>query len=127
MDQDLLEPIRTTLASFIAWLNRHGELSYDHQSFFAGPFGRAAKSLYYRQPTLGTVAVAPMVLCEALVPAARALFWKPQRFPIADAHYASGFAFLAEAEASEDHYKRALHFLDVLIVTRCPGYRQYCW
>ena len=36
-----------------------------------------------------------MIFCEAFVPSARRLFWKPQRFPIADAHYAMGFAFLA--------------------------------
>ena len=36
-----------------------------------------------------------MVFCEAFVPWARRFFWKPQRFPIADAHYAMGFALLA--------------------------------
>src|SRR5262249_6400478 len=117
MDVDLLDPSRSALASFIAWLNRYGEVSHDHQSFYAGPLGRAAKSLYYRRRSLGTMAVAPMVLCEAFVPSARALFWRRQRFPIADAHYASGFAFLANAETSDAHYQRAVHFLDVLIAT----------
>src|SRR5437867_4779884 len=127
MEQELINTSRAALAAFVAWLDQYGELSYDHQSFFAGPVGRAAKSLYYRQRTLGTLAVAPMVFCEAFVPSARMLFGKPQRFPIADAHYASAFAFLAAAEKSNAHYRRAIHFLEVLITTRSPGHAHYCW
>ena len=68
-----------------------------------------------------------MVFCEAFVPTARGLFWKRQRFPIADAHYAMGFAFLAGLFGSDKHYQRAVHFLNVLEVTRCPGYEDCCW
>jgi hypothetical protein len=109
------------------WLEQYGEVSYDHQSFFAGPLGRSAKTLYYRRPWLGTAAVAPMVFCEAFLPAARTLFWKPQRFPIADAHYAMGFAFLAGMHGEDAHYQQAVHFLEVLTKTRCQGYDDYCW
>ena len=38
-----------------------------------------------------------MIFCEAFIPSARRLFHPPVRFPIADAHYAMGFAFLYEA------------------------------
>lgn len=119
--------IKNALLHFINWLDTFGELSYDHQSFFASNMGRWAKSLYYRKPTLGTLAVSPMVLCEAFLPSARRLFWKPQRFPIADAHYAMGFAYLSQALAEEQYYLRAVHFLEVLKETRCEGYRNYCW
>jgi hypothetical protein len=68
-----------------------------------------------------------MVLCEAFIPSARRLFWKPQRFPIADAHYAMGFCLLAQALKKEEYYSRALHFLDVLQTTRCSRYEHYCW
>ena len=119
--------IRTALERFVDWLSHYGETSHDHQSFFAGPVGRGAKSLYYRSRLIGTAAVAPMILCEAFVPSARRLFWKPQRFPIADAHYAMGFAFLARALDEPRHYQRAVHFLDVLERTRCPGYERHGW
>src|SRR5262249_2347676 len=99
----------------------------DHQSYFASDLGRAAKALYYKKPVLGKLAVAPMILSEAFLPSARALFWRRQRFPIADAHYAMGFAFLVQALHSEQHYERAVHFLDVLKQTRSPGYEHYCW
>jgi hypothetical protein len=112
---------------FVRWLDAFGETSRDHQSFFAGPIGRAAKSLYYRNRLLGTVAVSPMILCEAFLPSARNLFWKPRRFPIADAHYASGFAFLAAGDAATESYRRAVHFLNVLIETRSPRYEHYGW
>lgn len=112
---------------FIPWLDRYGETSYDHQSFFASDLGRRAKALYYTNPLLGTLAVSPMIFCEAFVPSARRFFWKRQRFPIADAHYAMGFAFLAQTLGEDQYYRRAVHFLEVLKETRSPGYEHYCW
>jgi len=127
MNDDPTERIRSALGRFTNWLDRYGETSYDHQSFFASNFGRSAKALYYRKPLLGTLAVAPIVFCEAFVPSARRFFWKPQRFPIADAHYAMGFAFLAAIEQSEKQHERAVHFLEVLKETRSPNQDEYCW
>ena len=65
ISDSLLEKIGSAVERFCAWLDHHGELSYDHQSFFAGPVGRRAKALYYRKPLLGTAAVAPMIFLEA--------------------------------------------------------------
>src|SRR5947209_3266516 len=112
---------------FMSWLDRNGETSYDFQTFYASDLCRNAKALYYRKPLLGTIAVAPIIFCEAFMPSARKLFWKRQRFPIADAHFAMGFALLAMHLNDEAHYRRALHFLEVLEETRCPGYEHYCW
>lgn len=122
-----VDRVATAVSRFIMWLEGFGETSYDHQSFFASNLGRRAKAFYYRKPLLGTLAVAPMVFCEAFVPSARRFFGKPQRFPIADAHYAMGFAYLAESSGAEGYYQRAVHFLDVLEQMRCPGYEDYCW
>lgn len=119
--------IESAVDELCNWLDGYGEVSSDHQSFFASKIGRSAKSLYYRNRALGTVAVAPMIFCEAFLPSARKLFWKPQRFPIADAHYAMGFAFLATIREERKYYQRAVHFLEVLAQTRCPGYEDYCW
>jgi len=122
-----LEEVKASVLRFVRWLDRYGETSYDHQSYFASDFGRSAKALYYKKPLLGTFAVAPMIFSEAFLPSARKLFWKPQRFPIADAHYAMGFAFLSQVLDEEQYYRRAVHFLEVLKETRCPGYDHYCW
>ena len=122
-----VEKVKTAVLRFVGWLDAYGETSYDHQSFFASDLGRRAKALYYTNPALGTLAVAPMILCEALVPSARKLFWKPQRFPIADAHYAMGFAFLSQALGEEQYYGRAVHFLEILKETRSKGWANYCW
>jgi len=119
--------ILRTVLRFTEWLDIFGEVSYDFQSFFASDLTRTAKALYYKKPLLGTLAVSPMVFCEAFIPSARRLFWKPQRFPIADAHYAMGFGMLAKHSQQEEYYKRAVHFLEVLIETRCPGYENYSW
>ena len=58
------------LTGFQNWLDSFGETSWDHQSFFAGPVGRRAKSLYYANQLLGTAAVAPMIFFEAMLPSA---------------------------------------------------------
>src|SRR5271170_7209686 len=118
MNETLVDKTTAAIGRFVGWLDRYGETSYDHQTFFASDIGRSAKALYYRKPLLGTMAVSPMIFCEAFVPSARKLFWKPQRFPIADAHYAMGFAFLSQTLGQEQYYRRAVHFLGVLKTTR---------
>ena len=115
------------LTNFTAWLDAYGETSWDYQSFFAGPIGGRAKSLYYRNHLIGTAAVAPMIFCEAFLPSARRLFHHRMRFPIADAHYAMGFAFLYQATANPAYLQKAMHFLTVLKETRCSGFKEYCW
>jgi len=122
-----LQETMTAVSRFIDWLDRYGEESYDFQSYYSGELGRRAKRLYYERPKLGTLAVMPIIFSEAFVPSARRLFWKPQRIPIGDAHYAMGFAFLAEMSGEDRYYQRARHFLKVLEQTRCPGYDEYCW
>jgi hypothetical protein len=117
----------TVLKSFTDWLDAFGETSLDHQSFFAGPVGGFAKSLYYRQPKLGLVAVAPLIFFEAFIPSARRFFHHPVRFPIADAHYAMGYAFLYQAIGDSALLQKAIHFLQRLEETRCPDFKEYCW
>lgn len=123
----LASRVKEALNHFVVWLDGYGETSWDHQSYFGGAYGRWAKGLYYRNRLLGTAAVAPMIASEALIPAARRLFHHRIRFPIADAHYAMGFAFLYELDASTSHLDRATHFLQRLTDSRCVGYREYAW
>jgi hypothetical protein len=122
-----VEPVAAALVNFTGWLENYGETSWDHQSYFAGPVGRFAKGLYYKNKLLGTAAVAPMIFSEAFFPAARRLFHQRMRLPIADAHYALGFAFLHEATGQPPHLAKAVHFLDELKTSRSPGYANYCW
>jgi hypothetical protein len=127
VNETQIAQVQADVLRFTKWLDRFGETSYDHQSFFASDLARAAKSLYYKKPLLGTMAVSPMIFCEAFLPSARRLFWKPQRFPIADAHYAMGFAFLSRALGQRQYYERAVHFLEILKETRSSGFEHYCW
>jgi hypothetical protein len=119
--------VAKVLANFSKWLAAYGETSWDYQSFFAGPVGGRAKALYYRHRPIGTAAVAPMIFCEAFMPAARRLFHHPIRFPIADAHYAMGFAFLYEATGDFSQLENAVHFLTELKKSRCRQFKEYCW
>ena len=40
------EQLRRALVKFTVWLDGYGETSWDHQSYYAGFFGRGAKGLY---------------------------------------------------------------------------------
>jgi hypothetical protein len=125
---DGVNRVSKVLDNFTTWLDAFGETSWDHQSFFAGPVGRRAKSLYYRNRKIGTAAVAPMIFFEAFLPSARRLFHHATRFPIADAHYAMGFAFLYQTiPHCGTHLERAVHFLDALTASRCRDFKEYCW
>ena len=68
-----------------------------------------------------------MIFCEAFLPSARRLFHHPMRFPIADAHYAMGFAFLYEATANSSHLEKAVHFLSELRASHCRDFKEFCW
>lgn len=121
------EKVASVLDDFTEWLGHYGELSRDHQTFFAGTTGRAAKKLYYTNKLVGTAAVAPMIFLEAFFPSARRFFHHPTRFPIADAHYAMGFAFLYQATDDPSQLENAIHFLNELKKSRCHQFKDYCW
>ena len=126
-DSELSNKVAAVLTRFTRWLDSYGETSWDHQSFFAGPVGGKAKALYYRHGTIGTAAVAPIILCEAFLPWTRRFFHHRIRFPIADAHYAMGFLFLYQASGKSSCLEKASHFLDELKKSRAPGFEEYCW
>jgi hypothetical protein len=121
IDDRLRSLVERSVSAFVEWLDRYGETSYDFQTFYAGRYGRFAKSLYYRRPRLGVLAVAPIVFCEAFAPSARRFFFVRQRFPIADAHYSMGFARLFRHSGDRRDLQRAIHFLEILERTACPG------
>ena len=123
----LNDKVALVLSDFTQWLAHYGELSRDHQTFFAGTTGRAAKRLYYNHKLLGTAAVAPMIFFEAFFPSARRFFHHPTRFPIADAHYAMGFAFLYQTTGDPSQLENAIHFLSELQKSRCHQFKEYCW
>jgi hypothetical protein len=123
----LNDNVAHVLSDFTQWLAHYGELSRDHQTFFAGTTGRVAKRLYYNHKLLGTAAVAPMIFLEAFVPSARRFFHHPTRFPIADAHYAMGFSFLYQTTGDPSQLENAIHFLTELQKSCCHQFKEYCW
>ena len=127
IDSALSRRVGVAVHRFERWLESYGETSHDFQTFYAGRYGSFAKALYYRSRRLGAFAVAPMVFCEAFMPSARRFFWIPQRFPIADAHYAMGFARLFRHTGDRRCLKRAIHFLEVLLDTACHSKSGLGW
>ena len=68
-----------------------------------------------------------MIFCEAFLPSARRLFYHPMRFPIADAHYAMGFAFFYQATGDSSQMENSVHVLTELDKARCHEFKEYCW
>lgn len=126
-NQSIAHPVRRVAERFASWLETHGEKSQDHQDFYASRVGRSAKRLYYKHKLAGTLAVAPMVLCEAFAPWTRRFFFPRMRLPIADAHFAMGFAYLHQATGNPQYLERARHFISVLENTRCERYERHGW
>lgn len=126
-EQNRKNKISLSLNRFVDWLDHFGESSQDQYDFWATGYGQWAKSLYYRIPWIGTIAVAPFVFLDAFLPASRRWFWPRTRFPIADAHFAMGFANLYRGTGEDRFYHKALHFLNELKNSRCPAYRDLCW
>lgn len=127
MNSKSSQKIGEAVQAFVKWLDSYGEISQDHQDFYAGSIGRKAKELYYRKPMLGLLAVSPMVFCEALIPSMRSMFYPKMRLPIADAHYAMGFSLLYRVARNEEHYQRAVHFLEVLKNSTCRSFKYSGW
>jgi hypothetical protein len=127
ISEPLADMMSNVLTDFTEWLDAYGEKSWDYQSFFASRLGGRAKALYYRSRLSGTAVVAPMIFCEAFLPSARRLFHRRIRFPIADAHYAMGFAFLYQTTGDFSQLEKAVHFLTELKKSRCRQFKEYCW
>jgi hypothetical protein len=121
------DDVRPLLESFVEWLGRFGERSYDPHDFWAWPPGRKAKRLYYRRPIAGLLPVLPFVALDTFFPSSRRLVASQRRYPIADAHYAAGFFFLATLTGDPQHVARGVHFLEELERSRCESFDEFCW
>ncbi len=118
---------RRAVDAFVTWLGGFGDVSQDLYDLWASSAGRRAKSVYYRHPKLGFALVAPLALLDVLAPSARRYFSAPQRFPIADAHYAMGFLALASLTGRCEHADKGRAYLAALQRSRCRGFAEYCW
>jgi len=127
MDDLFKNKLISAVQRFSDWLERYGEVSQDQYDFWATTCGQYAKALYYRKPLLGSIAVAPIVFLDSFLPAARRCFRKRSRFPIADAHFAMGYFYIYQVTGDEKFYQKAIHFLEMLQQTRCPGYKHSGW
>jgi len=122
----LLDDALAAALAHTEWLKACGPTSRDQYDFWANPIGRRAKAAYYRNKWLGLPLVAPFVLLDNAAPDTRRLFWHPERFAIADAHYAMGFFALAQAH-SPGWLRHGEAFVEALEDERCADEAEYCW
>ena len=94
---------------------------------FAGPVGGRAKALYYRQACRNRSRRPNDFSAKHFCRLPTAVSLAALRFPIADAHYAMGFAFLYEATGDSSQLENAVHFLTELKKSRCHEFKEYCW
>ena len=102
----------TPLAGLTNWLDRFGETSYDHQSYFAGPVGGRAKALYYRHPSFGALAVAPMIASRGVRPVCAAAVLEEAALSHRRRALRDGLRLPGAARRRSRHtIRRAVHFL----------------
>ena len=106
------ERLLRSVERFLEWLECYGETTYDPYDFWATSYGRRSRRLYYRRRWLGTAAVSPLVFLDLFFPASRRVLVRRKRYPIGDAHFASGFTFLRRFTSDPDFDSRAVHFLE---------------
>ena len=90
---------------------------------------RRAKALYYRDRWLGTLAVAPMILCEAFLPSARRLFWHTAALPDRRRALRDGLRASWREATGETRAPTTGRCISSRCwsATRCPGYAHYGW
>jgi uncharacterized protein YyaL (SSP411 family) len=122
-----VERLEQVLSEFLTWLNRSGNLSYDHYDFWSIPYGLWAKRLYYRWGKLAIAPALPLVIADWLVPASRQLICPKRRFPIADAHYLMGLLRLHRLSGESSYLTQARGLADALISSSIPGFSGHAW
>lgn len=127
MQREKTEKLYESIINFINWVEKYGFASQDQYDYWASKIGQRAKSLYYRNNSIGTIAVAPFVFMETFFPSTRQWFSPPSRFPIADAHYSMGFSYLFRALGENKYKEMAEKICEELIKSRCKDYQYFCW
>ncbi|HEX9006264.1 MAG TPA: hypothetical protein VF889_03140 [Bacteroidota bacterium] len=119
--------IRRAIDRFLDWLARFGYTSYDQYDFWSTGFGRFARRLYYRRNWLGAPLVGPLVALDMVLPRSRMLVAKPVRFPIADAHFVTGFLRFFRCTGDEQWRARAQEVEEALLESRITGGSGAAW
>lgn len=109
------------------WLKSFGFGSQDPHDFWISRLGRRAKSAYYRNHAIGSLAAAPFVMLDLLAPASRRLVAKPRRYPIADANFAMGYHMLHRTDGNPEWLSQAGDCLDSLLASRSRGVAGFGW
>ena len=115
------------LTRFTTWLKGYGYESHDQYDLWATAFGKTAKAMYYRYGKIAAPLVAPLVVGDLVAPSASRLLCRKRRFPIADAHFVSGFVAMYELTSDREYLSRACEIARHLLDTALPGYSGLCW
>src|SRR4051794_36760964 len=83
--------LQSAIDRFLRWLELVGYETYDPYDVWGTSYGKLSRRLYYRKHFLGFAMIAPLILMEVLLPQARALFVRKDRYATADAQLALAF------------------------------------
>lgn len=115
------------IEKFLAWKNANGYYSYDQYDFWSTKYGIWSKGLYYKNKIAGAVFVAPIFIAEIFLPSIRKLVTSKKRFPIADAHFISGYLNLYKYCSNEEYLKEAKIIAEDLLKSSVSGFSGNCW
>jgi hypothetical protein len=122
-----IELIKKSINRFLEWKNQNGYLSRDQYDFWSTKYGIWSKKLYYKKKIVGAVFVAPIFIAEIFLPSIRKFVTLKKRFPIADAHFISGYLNLYKYSPNEKYLREAKIIAEDLLGSSVPGFSGNCW
>jgi len=107
---------------FAAWLGRHGETRRTTRISMRASSAAPRRTYYYKSKICGIAGCGTDGFLRGVRFHGRGgSFFPRMRLPIADAHFAMGFAYLYRATGERRYLDRAVHFLNVLQAYALPG------
>lgn len=127
-DHDAAEQsVRNSIERFERWLDRHGYAGHDPYDLWGTGYGVFSRRLFYCNKYLGLGFIAPILLMDYLIPSARCIFTRKERFATADAQLVMAFLNLYRLTHDERYLTKSLNLAEELLSYSIPGYSGYCW
>ncbi len=127
LDNNLPMVVNGAIERFLKWLDKQGPTSHDLMDFYGSKAGIWIKELYFKNKLLGLPFAASALIQDAIFPSIVAMYRKPGREAIGDAHYAMAFLKLYQITNDSKYLTKAESYLTALEQSSCKGYSGHCW
>lgn len=126
-DSILKEKVEDSISKFLLWLETNGDNSYDRMDYWSSKTGIFAKKIFYNNKIIGAPLALWGLILENYLPRIQKLYSKPNHEVIGDAHLALAYLNLYEKNNNKEYFKKAEHFLELMLNSASRKYSGLCW